>query len=107
VLDGPLRAFIPTTRPLRQLKRRPNTVIHMEILGLLLQGPKGPTRLAQAISLNFNKFLEFASFLEERRFIRKETRDERELYFITPEGVEVYRIWTDFWTKFGKDTDLR
>ena len=89
------------------MKRRPNTVINMEILGLLLEGPKGPSRLSQALNLNFNKFLDFAVFLESRHFIRRETQEGHDLYFVTPEGVEVYRIWTDFWTKFGKDTDLR
>jgi len=40
------------------LKRRPNILIYMEILDLLLDGPKGPSRLSQAMGLNFYKFLE-------------------------------------------------
>lgn len=89
------------------MKRRSNTVINMEILGLLLQGPRGPSRLAQALNLNFNKFLEFAQFLESRRFLRREVKDGHEMYFITSEGADVYNTWSEFWTKFGQDTDLR
>jgi predicted transcriptional regulator len=79
----------------------------MTILALLLDEPKGPTRLTQALGLNFNKFLEFASYLESKGFIRKETQDGYEVYFVTPEGVEVYRYWDAFRRKFGMDTNLR
>jgi len=89
------------------LKRRANIVIYMEILALLLDGPKGPSRLSQALGLNFNKFLEFSAYLESKRVIRKEVQEGHDLYFVTPEGVAVYRGWDAFYKKFGPDTDLR
>jgi predicted transcriptional regulator len=79
----------------------------MEILALLLDAPKGPTHLSQALGLNYNKFLEFAIYLESKRVVRKEVQDGHDLYFVTPEGVEIYRGWNAFYTKFGPDTDLR
>ena len=89
------------------MKRRPSTVIYMEILALLLDEPKGPSRLSQALNLNFNKFLEFATYLESKKFIRKELQEEHEIYLVTAEGVDVYRKWDAFRRQFGLDTDLR
>ncbi len=65
----------------------------MEILDLLLDGPKGPSRLSQAIGLNFNKFLEFASFLKSKQLVRSEEQEGHELYFITPQGQELNQDW--------------
>jgi predicted transcriptional regulator len=83
------------------LKRRPNILIYMEILDLLLDGPKGPSRLSQAMGLNFNKFLEFASFLKSRQLIRSELQEGHEMYFITPEGNELNQDWKKVWNKLG------
>lgn len=85
------------------MKRRSNVVIDMEILALLLDGPKGPSRLSQALGLNFNKFLEFATFLESKRFVRKEMEEGHEVYYVTPDGAEVYHEWDVFWKKFGPE----
>jgi predicted transcriptional regulator len=79
------------------LKRRPNILIYMEILDLLLDGPKGPTRLSQAMGLNFNKFLEFATFLKARELIRSEDQEGHELYFITQKGFELNNDWKKVW----------
>jgi len=89
------------------LKRRSNTVINMELLALLLDGPRGPTRTAQALSLNFDRFLQFEAFLESKGFIRKEVEEERELLFITEKGRDLYHKWTDFFKLFGEETYLR
>jgi predicted transcriptional regulator len=75
------------------LKRRPNILIYAEMLRFLLDGPKGPSRLAQSLGLNFYKFVEFAEFLESRQVIRKEVREGREVYFITPKGAQVLEDW--------------
>ena len=83
------------------MKRRPNILIYMEILALLLDGPRGPTRLAQALGLNYDKLLEFTSYLESRGVIRKGIQEGRELFFITPEGVEVRNHWMEVWSKLG------
>jgi predicted transcriptional regulator len=85
------------------MKRRPNILIYMEILKLLLDGPRGPTRLAQGMGLNFGKFMEFAGFLESRKLIRRGQQEEHEVYYITPEGVEIRREWEKVWEKLGPD----
>ena len=85
------------------MKRRPNVLIYMEILKLLLDGPRGPTRLAQAMGLNFPKFMEFAAFLESKSLIRRGEQEGHEVYYITPEGAEVRRNWEKVWTKIGSD----
>ncbi len=89
------------------MKRRPTTVLYMTILALLLDEPKGPSRLSQALGLNYYKFVEFANYLESKHFIRKELQDGHEIYFVSAEGVEVYRYWDAFRQKFGMETDLR
>jgi len=83
------------------LKRRPNILIYMEILDLLLDGPKGPSRLSQAMGLNFNKFLEFASFLKTKELIRSQEQDGHELYFITLQGAELNQDWKRVWNKLA------
>jgi predicted transcriptional regulator len=83
------------------LKRRPSILIYMEILDLLLDGPKGPSRLSQAMGLNFYKFLEFASFLKEKNLITSHEQEGHELYFITQEGAELNRDWKKVWSKLA------
>lgn len=83
------------------MKRRPNILIYMEILDLLLDGPKGPSRLSQAMGLNFYKFLEFASFLKTKELIRSEEQDGHELYFITQQGVQLNQDWKRVWNKLA------
>ena len=83
------------------MKRRPSILIYMEILDLLLDGPRGPSRLAQAMGLNFNKFLEFASFLKAKQLIRVEVEEGHELYFITQQGVELNQDWKKVWNRLA------
>ena len=83
------------------MKRRPNILIYMEILDLLLDGAKGPSRLSQAMGLNFNKFLEFVSFLKAKELIRSEVQDGHELYFITQQGLELNNDWKRVWNRLA------
>ena len=76
-------------------------LIYMEILDLLMEGPKGPSRLSQALNLNFAKFLEFATFLKAKEFIRSETQEGHEMYFITPQGAEINSDWKKVWTRLA------
>jgi len=73
----------------------------MEILDLLLDGPKGPSRVSQAMGLNFNKFLEFASFLQSKGLIRTEVQDGHEIYFITQQGTDLNGDWKKVWTRLS------
>jgi len=76
----------------------------MEILSSLRAGSKGPTRLAQATGLSFDKFAEIATVLESRRFILKATREGQSVYVITPDGSELLQDWERIWTKISPDS---
>lgn len=83
------------------MKRRPNVVIYMQMLRLLLDAPRGPTSLQQALGLNYPKFIESANYLETKRLIRKEVQGEHEIYFITADGAQVHRDWRAVEEKLG------
>ncbi|MGA2664706.1 MAG: winged helix-turn-helix domain-containing protein [Nitrososphaerales archaeon] len=86
------------------MKRRPNILIYMEILRLLLDAPNGPSRLSQATGLNFPKFMEFAAYLESKRLIRRETDgDHHDVFYITTEGAALRRDWEKVWGVLGPD----
>jgi len=78
-------------------KRRADLVIFMDILGNLLDGPKGPTRLAQACNMDFETMAKFVGILIERGLIQASTEDSREVYSIMPPGVEIHRQYRKFW----------
>ncbi len=84
------------------MKRRSDIFIYMKILALLLDGPRGPTSLAQGAGVNYNKFLEFANF-ESKLFIRKELQEGHELFYITSAGVEFHEDLTRVVEKLGRN----
>ena len=53
------------------------------------------------MGLNFNKFLEFASFLKSKQLIRSEEREGHELYFITTQGNELNQDWKRVWNRLA------
>jgi predicted transcriptional regulator len=76
----------------------------MEILSMLRSGPMGPTRLAQSTGLSFDKFMEFATLLESRRFVEKSVREGQNVYGITPAGIQLLQEWEKLWTKISPDS---
>jgi predicted transcriptional regulator len=86
------------------LKKRERTLILMEILSILRSGPRGPTRLAQSTGLSFDKFMEFATLLESRRFVEKSLREGQNIYSITPDGSQLLQEWEKVWTKISPDS---
>jgi len=76
----------------------------MEILSILRSGPKGPTRLAQSTGLSFDKFIEFATILESRRFVEKSMREGQSIYTLTQEGSQLLQEWEKVWTKISPDS---
>ena len=85
------------------MKNRPSILVYMEILGLLLEGPKGPTRLSQGIGINFARLTEFTGYLESKGLVRKATLDGQEVYVITTDGAQVRRDWEKVWSRLGPD----
>jgi len=75
------------------LKRRPNILILMRLLELLIQEPRGPTRLAQAANLNYRKCEEFLNLLAERGFVEREIRTGHDTYLVTQKGRVLFSNW--------------
>ena len=71
----------------------------MEVLASLCEGPRGPTRLAQACNVNYGRIGNFTGPLEERRLIRRETRGGQEVFIITQSGMELYEDWLKVWRR--------
>ena len=61
----------------------------MDVLGNLLDGPKGPTRLAQACNLTFDTMSKAVTTLIARNFVQLSVKDGHDSYSITPSGVEI------------------
>ncbi len=87
------------------MKKRERTLILMEILSVLRTGPMGPTRLAQATGLSFDKFMEFAVLLESRRFVEKSSRQGQNAYVITPDGSQLLSDWEKVWLKISPNSN--
>lgn len=76
------------------MKKRPNIFIIMQLLELMIQEPRGPTRLAQAANTNYKRCEEFLGILSANELCVKEVREGRETYFASPKGKDVYWRWT-------------
>lgn len=86
------------------MRKRERTLIIMEILSVLREGPRGPTRLAQAVGLSFDVFVEYAKLVEARRLVTKSIADGHEVYAISPEGNQLCLDWERIWNKISPDS---
>ena len=86
------------------MRKRERTLIIMEILSVLRDGPKGPTRLAQSVGLSFDGFVEYARDIESRRFITKSTVEGHEVYVLSPEGKQLLLDWQRVWERLSPDS---
>lgn len=77
------------------MKRRPNVLILMNLLQLLIQEPRGPTRLAQAANLNYRKCEEFLGILSASGMVEKAAQEGHEIYSATLKGKGAYMKWED------------
>ncbi len=85
------------------MRKREPLVIHMEILASLFVSPKGPTRLAQSVNLQFSRMEAFTEALLKRGLIRAEDREGQQVYSITEEGYSVYKAWLEIWRRLPLD----
>ena len=81
------------------MKKREPTVIFMEILAVLFESPRGPTRLAQACNVNYGRIENFLRPLEERGLIRREAAGGQEVFAITDSGYRLYQDWLGVWSR--------
>ena len=77
------------------MDRREPSAIYIDILANLIEGPRGPTKLAQACNINYVRLASFTDRLLEKGLIRKETVDQQEVLAATEQGYEVYRNWSE------------
>ena len=86
------------------MKKRERILILMEILSILREGPKGPTRLAQAVGLSFDAFMEYAKDIETRKFVTKSDIEGHEVYAISADGNKLLLDWQKVWEKISPDS---
>ena len=67
--------------------------ILMQLLNLMIQEPRGPSRLAQAANLNYKKCDEFLQVLLTNQLAGTEVREGHETYFATLKGKDVFLRW--------------
>lgn len=75
------------------MKHRSNVFILMQILELLMREPRGPTRLAQAANLNYQKCVEYLGILSANQFVGKDIQEGHEIYSATLKGKELFLRW--------------
>ena len=71
------------------MKKRSNLLTFMEILGALAEGPRLPTKLAQACNINYARLTEFTGPLEAMGYIKKDKIDGHEVFTVTGEGLKI------------------
>lgn len=75
------------------MKHRSNVFIIMWILELLMEEPRGPTRVAQAANLNYQKCVEYLGMLSANQFVGKDIQEGHEIYSTTAKGRDVFVRW--------------
>ena len=75
------------------MRHRSNIFIIMQLLELLMKEPRGPTRLAQAANLNYQKCAEYLAILSASDFVEREIKDGHEIYSATTKGKDVFFRW--------------
>jgi len=75
------------------LKKRATILIYMDIIARLLEAPTGPTRLARACNIPYDRLSTYTSVLEARGLLGKELREGHEVFHATQEGYQLYLDW--------------
>lgn len=75
-------------------KREPSQ-IYIDILANLIEGAKGPTRLAQACNINYGRLAGFLERMLAKGLIRKQGAEGPEQLAITESGYHVYQQWSE------------
>jgi predicted transcriptional regulator len=76
-----------------RLKKREPLEIYTAILAILIEEPRGPTRLAQACNINYGRMSGLLAKLLDKGLIRREDTVGQGVFAITEVGYEVYRLW--------------
>ena len=79
------------------MEKRSGLVIMMGILEQLRREPRGPTRIAQAANVAFDKCVPYLDTLERKGLISKSDRDGRDVYSVTQAGIDTFLDWQRFY----------
>jgi predicted transcriptional regulator len=71
------------------LKKRTTIAIYMDLLTMVRDGPLGPTRLARACNLPFDRVDNYVNPLVSKGFVRREFVDGHESFEITAQGLDL------------------
>ena len=75
------------------MKYRPRTRAYMDILATLRDGPRPPTRIAQAANIHYPRLVEHLALLENSKLVARRTEEGRELFGITQDGLRTLEEW--------------
>ncbi len=75
----------------------------MRLLELMIQEPRGPTRLSQGANLNYQRIEPLLTLLVDRGLAATEVREGRPVYFATMKGKEIFMSWA----KIFEELDLQ
>ncbi|MBI3859031.1 MAG: transcriptional regulator [Thaumarchaeota archaeon] len=81
------------------MKRREPVLIYMDILAALFEGPRGPTRLAQACNINYGRLENYTGPLLTKGLLRVGGAEGQEALSITEQGRDLYLEWLEVWKK--------
>jgi predicted transcriptional regulator len=73
----------------------------MRLIELLIEEPRGPTRLAQAANLNYLKCEECLRQLSASGFVVGEMRDGHDTYSATLKGKTVFMNWAKIYEELN------
>lgn len=65
----------------------------MQLLEVLMQEPRGPTRLAQAANVNYDRLDGYMQILFSNQLAVAESKDGHEVLSATMKGKELYFRW--------------
>lgn len=58
-----------------------------------MEQPRGPTRLAQAANLNYQKCVEYLGILSANQFVCRDIQEGHEIYSATLKGKGIFLRW--------------
>jgi predicted transcriptional regulator len=67
----------------------------MQLLELMIREPRGPTRLAQAANLNYQKCDESLAVLVANQLADRDVQDGHEVYSATLKGKTLFIRWNE------------
>ena len=71
----------------------------MELLALLKEEPRVPTRLAQACNVPFDRLVGYLGVLESKGLVKRNMQGSHEIYQTTDAGRQLYADWQKVWEK--------